>query len=109
MLSIPLLKISVMATPHYATFVSFNSAKRQLQALVRKYNQASVNSLGYKLEIIFGNNHQEYPSIISYTMTMKNIHTNIWEVRRITSALLGDVEQDFRSMVTFMEDKLTAV
>ena len=33
------------------THVPFAAAKRQLHALVRKYNQASTNALGFQLHI----------------------------------------------------------
>ena len=86
------------------TFVTHASAKRQVQALVRKYNQATADTLGYKLEISF--DKQESTGHITYTLMMKNINTNHWQVRRVTSSLLSNLQVDFTSMVTFMETNL---
>ena len=47
------------------THVTFAAAKRQLYALVRKYNQASTNALGFQLHISI--DQQEEPH---------NIHTH---------------------------------
>ena len=45
------------------THVTFAAAKRQLYALVRKYNQASTNALGFQLHLSI--DQQEEPHIIS--------------------------------------------
>ena len=87
-----------------ATFISHASAQRQLQALVRKYNQASVAALGYKLEITFDT--QNLPTHITYTLNMKDTKTNHWQVKRVSSRLLSDFEKDFNSMVILMETNL---
>ena len=52
------------------THVTFAAAKRQLTALVRKYNQASTQQLGFQLHIAI--DIQEEPHIISYTLILKN-------------------------------------
>ena len=84
------------------THVSFATAKRQLHALVRKYNQASINVLGFQLDIAV--DKQEEPHIISYTLILKN--NNSWEVRRVTSTLLVDPQIDFVKNVKNMDMKL---
>ena len=88
-----------------ATFINHASAQRQLQALVRKYNQASVVALGYKLEITCDTHNP--PTHIAYTLNMKDTNTNHWQVKRVSSRLLGDFEKDFNSMVTLMETNLS--
>ena len=88
-----------------ATFINHPSAQRQLQALVRKYNQATVATLGYKLEITFDT--QDSSRHITYTLIMKNSETNHWQLKRVSSTLLGDFEKDFNSMVLLMETNLT--
>ena len=88
-----------------ATFINHASAQRQLQALVRKYNQATVAALGYKLEITFDT--QDSTRHITYTLIMKNSKTNHWQVKRVSSRLLGDFEKDFNSMVMLMETNLS--
>ena len=88
-----------------ATFINHASAQRQLQALVRKYNQATVAALGYKLEITFDT--QDSTRHITYTLIMKNSKTNHWQLKRVSSRLLGDFEKDFNSMVILMETNLT--
>ena len=72
------------------THVTFAAAKRQLNALVRKYNQASTNVLGFQLNISI--DKQEEPHIISYTLILKNTS---WKIRRVTSTLLVDPKIDF--------------
>ena len=84
------------------TPVTFATAKRQLNALVRKYNQASTNLLGFQLNIEV--DKQEEPHIISYTLILKN--NNSWEIRRVTSTLLVDPQNDFVKTVTEMDMKL---
>ena len=88
-----------------ATFINHASAQRQLQALVRKYNQATVPALGYKLEITFDT--QDSATHITYTLIMKNSKTNHWQLKRVSSRLLGDFEKDFNSMVMLMETNLS--
>ena len=88
-----------------ATFINHASAQRQLQALVQKYNQATVATLGYKLEITFDT--QDSPRHITYTLIMKNSKTNHWQLKRVSSTLLGDFEKDFNSIVLLMETNLT--
>ena len=84
------------------THVSFATAKRQLNALVRKYNQASTNILGFQLNIAV--DKQEEPHTISYTLILKN--NNSWEIRRVTSTLLVDPQIDFVKTVKQMDMKL---
>ena len=84
------------------THVTFAAAKRQLNALVRKYNQASTNELGFQLNIAI--DKQEEPHIISYTLIMKN--SSSWEIRRVTSTLLVDPQIDFVRTVKQMDIKL---
>ena len=79
------------------THVTFAAAKRQLNALVRKYNQASTDVLGVPID------KQEEPHIISYTLILKN---NSWEIRRVTSTLLVDPQIDFVRTVKQMDLKL---
>ena len=93
-----------MASP-VATFINHASAQRQLQALVRKYNQASVAALGYKLEITFDT--QNLATHITYTLSLKDTNTNHWQVKRVSSRLLSDFEKDFNSMVILMETNLS--
>ena len=82
--------------------VPFATAKRQLNALVRKYNQASTNILGFQLNIAV--DKQEEPHTISYTLILKN--NNSWEIRRVTSTLLVDPQIDFVKTVKQMDMKL---
>ena len=84
------------------TPVTFATAKRHLNALVRKYNQASTNLLGFQLNIEV--DKQEEPHIISYTLILKN--NNSWEIRRVTSTLLVDPQIDFVKTVKQMDMKL---
>ena len=84
------------------THVPFATAKRQLNALVRKYNQASINVLGFQLDITV--DKQEEPHIISYTLILKN--NNSWLIRRVTSTLLVDPQIDFVKNVKNMDMKL---
>ena len=84
------------------THVPFAAAKRQLHALVRKYNQASTNELGFQLHISI--DQQEEPHIISYTLILKN--SSSWEIRRVTSTLLVDPQIDFVRTVKQMDMKL---
>ena len=84
------------------THVPFATAKRQLKALVRKYNQASTDLLGFQLNIEV--DKQEEPHIISYTLILKN--TSSWEIRRVTSTLLVDPQIDFVKTVKQMDMKL---
>ena len=84
------------------THVTFAAAKRQLHALVRKYNQASTNALGFQLHIAI--DQQEEPHIISYTLILKN--SSSWEIRRVTSTLLVDPQLDFVRTVKQMDMKL---
>ena len=81
------------------THVIFAAAKRQLHALVRKYNQASTNELGFQLHIAI--DKQEEPHIISYTLILKN--SSSWEIRRVTSTLLVDPQIDFVKTVKQMD------
>ena len=83
------------------THVTFAAAKRQLYALVRKYNQASTQQLGFQLHIAI--DIQE-PHIISYTLILKN--SSSWEIRRVTSTLLVDPQIDFVRTVKQMDMKL---
>ena len=85
------------------THVTFAAAKRQLNALVRKYNQASTN-VGFQLNISI--DKQEEPHIISYTLILKN--TSSWEIRRVTSTLLVDPQIDFVKTVKQMDLELGA-
>ena len=62
------------------THVTFAAAKRQLHALVRKYNQASTNALGFQLHIAID---QQEPHIISYTLILKK------------QFFMGDQKSDF--------------
>ena len=86
------------------THVTFAAATRQLNALVRKYNQASTDRLGFQLNIII--DKQEEPHIISYTLILKNNST--WEIRRVTSSLLVDPQIDFVRTVKQMDMELGA-
>ena len=86
------------------TPVTFATAKRQLKALVRKYNQASTDVLGFQLNITI--DKQEEPHIISYTLILKN--NSSWEIRRVTSTLLVDPQIDFVKTVKQMDMKLGA-
>ena len=95
-----------MATPQ-EKLLNYSTAKRQLLALVRKYNQASVHSLGFELDITFDN--QEEPNRIAYTLKMQNTLCNAWEIRTVNSSLLIDLHADFTAMVNFMENQLTSV
>ena len=63
------------------THVTFAAAKRQLNALVRKYNQASTDELGFQLNIAI--DKQEEPHIISYTLILKK------------QFFMGDQKSDF--------------
>ena len=86
------------------TRVTFAAAKRQLNALVRKYNQASTDVLGFQLNIAI--DKQEEPDIISYTLILKN--SSSWEIRRVTSTLLVDPQIDFVRTVKQMDMKIGA-
>ena len=63
------------------THVTFAAAKRQLHALVRKYNQASTQQLGFQLHIAI--DQQEEPHIISYTLIFEK------------QFFMGDQKSDF--------------
>ena len=86
------------------THVTFAAATRQLNALVRKYNQASTNTLGFQLTIAI--DKQEEPHFISYTLILKK--NSSWEIRRVTSTLLVDPQIDFIATVKQMDMKLGA-
>ena len=86
------------------THVTFAAAKRQLNALVRKYNQASTHLLGFQLSISI--DKQEEPHIISYTLILKK--NSSWEIRRVTSILLVDPQINFVKTVKQMDVKLGA-
>ena len=86
------------------THVTFATAKRQLNALVRKYNQASTNTLGFQLHMSI--DKQEEPHVISYTLILKN--TSSWQIRRVTSTLLVDPQIDFVKTVKQMDLELGA-
>lgn len=85
-----------------AQILAYSTAKRQLLALVRKYNQASK---GNELNIIF-EKLQEEPNRISYTLHMKNPSDKAWEIRRVVSFLSGDIQLDFTMMVNYMDQQL---
>ena len=84
--------------------MTFAAAKRQLNALVKKYNQASTDALGFQLNITI--DKQEEPHIISYTLILKNY--SLWEIRRVTSTLLVDPQIDLIRTVKQMDMKLGA-
>ena len=84
------------------THITFAAAKRQLNALVRKYNQASTDVLWFQLNITV--DKQEELHIISYTLILKN--NSSWEIRRVTSTLLVDPQIDFVRTVKHMDMKL---
>ena len=71
----------------------YSAAIRQLNALVRKYNQATADSLGFKLGLFV--DKPEKPNIIEYTLVMKSQCDTAWEVRRISSSLFMNLQLDF--------------
>ena len=87
-----------------ATFVTLGSAQRLLQTLVTRYNAATTSTLGYKVEVSF--DKKDSDCYIDYTITMKNIHSNQWQVRKVHSPLLSDLQLEFASIVTFMETQI---
>ena len=54
----------------YKNPLSYSAATRQLNALVRKYNQATADLLGFKLELFV--DKPEKPNVIEYTLIMKS-------------------------------------
>ena len=86
------------------TVISYSAATGQLQALIRKYNQATRTNQGYTLTIAI--DKYNTPQVITYTLIMKNDIEDTWEVRRIFSTLNNDIQTDFTEMVTCMEVSL---
>ena len=86
------------------TVITYSAATRQLQALVRKYNQATRTNQGYTLTIAI--DKYNTLQVITYTLIMKNDLDDTWEVRRISSTLNNDIQTDFTEMVTCMEVSL---
>ena len=86
--------------------ITHSVAKRQLHALVRKYNQATRTNLGFKLDIKTDN--QDETHVITYTLIMKNHVEDAWEVRRISSSLLVSLQPDFTKMVNYMDEQLAS-
>lgn len=86
--------------------LTYNTAVRQLNALLRKYNQTvKTNSQpAFKLSIHIDQDNQ--PDIISYTLIMKNHFEDAWEVRRVHSILTSEIQSEFTDMVTKMEHNL---
>ena len=74
------------------TVITYSAATRQLQALVRKYNQATRTNQGYTLTIAIDKYNS--PQVITYTLIMKNDIEDTWEVRRISSTLNNDIQTD---------------
>ena len=87
------------------TAMTYSTAKRQLTALVRKYNQGTRTNLHFNLTISIDD--CDTPQMISYTLIMKNNLEDAWEVRRIYSSLCDDIQAEFTQKVTNMEFNLT--
>ena len=84
--------------------MTYGVAKRQLNALVRKYNQATKTQYGFGLTISIDD--YDAPQMINYTLIMKNRLEDAWEVRRISSMLHDDIQLAFIEKVIFMEENL---
>ena len=84
--------------------VPYSAATRQLNALVRKYNQATADSFGFKLEHFV--DKPEKPNVIEYTLLMKSQCDSAWEVRRISSSLFMNLQLDFMDKVKNMDKHL---
>ena len=84
--------------------ISHATAKRQLNALVRKFNQASTNIKGNELDIMF--DEDQIPDSITYTLIMKHPSKPAWEVRRVTTELHMDLQYDYITMVQYMDERL---
>ena len=82
----------------------YSAATRQLNALVRKYNQGTADSLGFKLEVFVSK--PEHANVIDYTLIMKSQCDTAWEVRRITSSLFMNLQLDFMAKVKDMDKSL---
>ena len=82
----------------------YSAATRQLNALVRKYNQATADSLGFKLDLFV--DKPEKPNIIEYTLVMKSQCDTAWEIRRISSSLFMNLQLDFMDTVKNMDKNL---
>ena len=79
----------------------YSAATRQLNALVRKYNQATADSLGFELDLFV--DKPEKPNVIEYTLVMKSQCDTAWEVRRISSSLFMNLQLDFMDKVKNMD------
>ena len=88
------------------TIITYSVAKRQLNALVRKYNQGTKINFGFNLTISVDD--YDTPDMINYTLIMKNHFEDAWEVRRISSMLSDDIQVAFTQKVTYMEDRLAS-
>ena len=86
--------------------LAFSTATRQLNALVRKYNQATRTSQGFRLDIKIDKQEQLYE--ITYTLLLRNYSEDAWEVRISFSLLLHNLQQDFTQMVHYMDDHLVS-
>ena len=87
--------------------LAFSTATRQLNALVRKYNQATRTSQGFRLDIKIDKQEKLYG--ITFTLLLRNHSEDAWEVRRISSSLLlHNLQQDFIQMVHYMDDHLVS-
>ena len=84
--------------------LSHSAAKRQLNALVRKYNQASSSFMGNELHIKIDSD--QLPESIIYTLIMKHPSNKSWEIRRVTTDLHMSLQHDFTQMVCYMQDRL---
>ena len=73
------------------TVITYSAATRQLQTLVRIYNQATRTNQGYTLTIAI--DKYNTPQVITYTLIMKNDIEDTWEVRRISSTLNNDIQK----------------
>ena len=82
----------------------YSAATRQLNALVRKYNQATADSLGFKLDLFV--DKPEKPNVIEYTLVMKSQSDTAWEVRRMSSSLFMNLQLDFMDKVKNMDKSL---
>ena len=88
------------------TILTYSVAKRQLNALVRKYKQGTKTNLGFNLTISVDD--YDIPNMINYTLIMKNHFEDAWEVRRISFMLRNDIQVAFTQKVTYMEDRLAS-
>ena len=94
-------------TTHEVKSLLHQTAAQHLIALIRKYNQASVNTVGNVLTIYIDD---EQPlKCIAYTLQLRHPSDKAWEIRRVNTSLEipKKLQSDFIAMTMYMETNLS--